>query len=98
MLGYSAQSDKAVQYQAETIEGNHRPVLSTWVSEIFTMKPIRPGHWSFTWEEGHGDFFWNHVEVSFDRSRQVFVERLKRTPYPGFGEASCDLDVSAAEK
>jgi len=91
VFGYSPRTDVAVQYQVETLEGKHKADLS--VLQIFGTKPIRPGYWRFTWEAGHGDWFWNHEEVSFDPRRQLFVRRLNRTPYPGFGEASCDLNT-----
>ena len=94
VLGYSPATNQAVQYQVETTEGKHKPTLGAWVSQNFNTEPIRPGYWRFTWEAGHGDWFWNHEEVSFDRKRQLFVERLNRTPYPGFGEASCDLETT----
>jgi len=82
-----------MQYQVETLEGKHRPYLSTWVPQIFAAEPIRPGYWQFTWEAGHGDDFWNHEEVSFDQKRQLFVRTLNREPYPGVGEVSCDLEA-----
>jgi hypothetical protein len=93
VFGYSPATDEAMQYQVETLEGKHRPDLSTWVPRIFATEPIHPGYWRFTWEAGHGDWFWNHEEVSFDQKRQLFVRRLNRQPYPGFGEASCDLET-----
>jgi hypothetical protein len=93
VFGYNPTADKAVQYQIETLEGKHKPTLSTWVPQIFATPPTRSGYWRFTWEAGHGDWFWNHEEVSFDRGRQLFVRSLNQEPYPGFGEASCDLDT-----
>jgi hypothetical protein len=92
VYGYSPKLDRAVAYQVERTEGNHRSDLVSWVPQVFATEPTRPGHWKFTWEEGHGDEFWIHEDVSFDMDRQRFVERVTLTPYPGVGEASCDLD------
>ena len=98
VYGYSPKLDRAVAYQVERTEGSHRPELVSWVPQVFSTKPTRPGHWKFTWEAGHGDEFWIHEDVSFDMDRQRFVERVALTPYPGVGEASCDLDRSRLSK
>lgn len=94
VFGYSVRADKAAQFPAETVTSRHRPEISGWIPQVFEIKPARPGYWRFTWEAGHGDMFWNHEELSFHRERQLYVRKLKREPYPGFGEASCDLNSS----
>ncbi len=65
-VGYSPHSDRAVQYQVETFAEDLKPNLVSWIEQVFGVKPLRPGHW---------DFNWAHVEVTFDRTRQVFVEQ-----------------------
>jgi hypothetical protein len=83
VLGYSRVSDMAVQYPVEVLGGNDTPSFDTWVATIFGRKPVSPGHWDFTWEPGHGADRKIHEQVSFDRARQLFVDRQEITPYPG---------------
>jgi hypothetical protein len=82
-LGYSRVSDRAVQYQVEVLAGDDTPSFDSWVATIFARNPLSPGHWDFTWDPGHGADRKIHEQVSFDRARQLFVDRQERTPYPG---------------
>jgi len=75
VLGYSRKSDRAVQYGVEMLTENRKPVVVSWVEQVFGEKPIRPGHWDFTWEPGHGAEGSVHEKVSFDPAKQVFVRR-----------------------
>jgi hypothetical protein len=75
VVGYSRRSDLVVQYGVETIIGSGKPTVVPWVEQVFGAKPIRPGHWDFTWQPGHGVDGGIHERVSFDTSRQVFVRK-----------------------
>jgi hypothetical protein len=77
VFGYDQRSDRALQYPVEVRSGNDAPETEFWVDQIFAKKPNRPGHWSFTWEPGHGSEDIIHEEVSFDPVRQVFVDGRK---------------------
>ena len=93
--GYSPASDAAAHYSVELIEGNFKPVVQPWVTQVFAMQPVRPGYWKFTWEPGHGASAWVDEEVHFDRGRQLFVEKKIIRPYPGYAQAYCDVDASS---
>lgn len=73
VLGYSRKSDRALQYRVETPNESGKPETTLWVAQVFGAKPIRPGHWDFTWEPGHGADGTVHEQVSFDAAKQVFV-------------------------
>lgn len=75
VLGYSPKSDRAVQYGVERPTESGKPEVVPWVEQVFGAKPIRPGYWDFTWEPGHGAEGSVHERVSFDRKKQVFVEK-----------------------
>ena len=83
VLGYSRASDMAVQYRVEVLGGDDTPSFDTWIAAIFGRKPVSPGHWDFTWEPGHGAESTIHERVSFDRARQLFVNKRTITSYPG---------------
>jgi len=83
VFGYQKQSDRVVPYLVEVQDGSGRPKVEQWVSQIFARKPISPGHWDFTWEPGHGADSTIHEQVSFDKVRQLFLEKQKITPNPG---------------
>ncbi len=74
-LGFNQRSGLAVQYPVELIVGDRTPEVQLWVSQVFAQQPIRPGRWSFTWRPGHGSEEIIHDEVSFDPSRQMFIDR-----------------------
>jgi hypothetical protein len=82
VFGYSPKSDRAVQYAIKILEGRKSPETQRWVMEIFDFKPIRPGRWDFTWEPGHGFDGTIHERVSFDKARQIFIDRRTVVPYP----------------
>jgi hypothetical protein len=75
VLGYSPKSDRAVQYGVERLTETGKPEVVPWVEQVFGAKPIRPGHWDFTWKPGHGAEGSVHEQVSFDRQKQVFVKQ-----------------------
>ena len=75
-----------------------RPIRSgreLWAVEVFDEKPLSAGHWKVTWEAGHGDSEWIDEEVHFDTGRQLFVEKLTKRPYPGFGQVHCEVDKTS---
>ena len=78
--GYDARSDRVLQYPVEVqkADGKH---AGLWAEQIFATKPARPGYWNFTWAPGHGAEYSVHEEVSFDASRQTFVEKQTIVPY-----------------
>lgn len=82
VFGYSPGSDRAVQYQVESPTETGKLDLAHWVPYLFSVNPLRPGHWKFTWEPGHGADCWIHEEVLFNRARQIFVEHNKIEAYP----------------
>jgi hypothetical protein len=43
------------------------------VSEIFSSRAVRPGHWSFEWDPGHGSDVTYREIVRFDAKRQIFM-------------------------
>lgn len=75
VLGYSPKSDRAVQYGVARPTESGKPEVVLWVEQVFGTKPIRPGHWDFTWEPGHGAEGSVHERVSFDQKKQVFVQQ-----------------------
>jgi len=75
VLGYGPKSDRAVQYGVERRTESGKSKGVPWVQQVFGAKPIRPGHWDFTWEPGHGAEGSVHEQVSFDRAKQVFVQK-----------------------
>lgn len=95
VLGYSARSDTAVQYQIESTRNKFNPVVQNWAVQVFSTKPSRAGYWKFTWGAGHGDFEWIDEEVRFDPARELFVEKITTRPYPGFGQIHCQLDTTS---
>ncbi len=80
VLGYSRVFDRAIQYEVEVLSSNDRPRRDTWVAAIFSRQPVRPGHWDFTWEPGHGANRKIHEQVSFDSVNQAFVDLQQITP------------------
>jgi hypothetical protein len=75
VLGYSPKSDRAVQYGVERPTESGKSEIVPWVEQVFGAKPVRPGHWDFTWQPGHGAEGSVHEQVSFDRKKQVFVKQ-----------------------
>lgn len=98
VLGYSTQSDTAVQYPIVTTTNHFNPVVRSWREHLLLTKPIRAGYWKFTWGAGHGDFESIDEEVYFDTARQLFVEKVTTRPYPGFALVHCNLDVKSLTK
>ena len=82
VFGYSRQFDRAVQYGVEIVHNSQESKIQVWVGQIFAAKPVRPGYWDFTWNPGHGADVKIHEQVSFDRARQLFVDKQEITPYP----------------
>jgi hypothetical protein len=80
VFGYSKRTDTAVRFQLEISDGRETREVS-WVPHTFSEKPVRPGYWNFTWEPGHGADSWIHEEVSFNQTRQLFVNHLSIKPY-----------------
>jgi hypothetical protein len=80
--GYSSKSDTAIQFPVEIAAAGQKAQVVSWVPHLFREKPLRPGHWDFTWEPGHGANERVRDQVTFDRKRQIFVDRRKITPYP----------------
>ena len=95
VVGYSSRSDTAVQYPVESTQNRFNPVIKTWISQVFEIKPSRAGYWKFTWEEGHGESDVIDEEVRFDVARQLFVEKMTTRPYPGFAQVHCDLNTAS---
>ena len=85
VFGYSAQSDRAIQYPVEIFDKKRKPEVKFWVEQVFAKTPIRPGYWDFTWEPGHGLEEVIHEQVSFDKVRQLFVDKRTMRTYPGTG-------------
>ncbi len=67
LLGYQPGSDTVVQY---TVEPG-----GFWVEQVFARRPVRPGHWKFTWAPGHGVDDIVDVDLFFDREKQVFIDK-----------------------
>jgi hypothetical protein len=83
VLGYSRVYDRAVQYQVELRGSNDTLSFDTWVATTFGKEPVRPGHWDFTWDPGHGANQKIHEQVSFDPVGQLFVDQQEIMPSPG---------------
>jgi hypothetical protein len=73
----------AVQYIIEVSKEKRKPKLQFWVDQVFAKKPNRPGYWDFNWEPGHGTDVFIREQVSFDKARQLFVDKQKIQPYRG---------------
>lgn len=83
VLGYAQQSDRVVQYPVEVTDAGGKHVES-WVEQIFATKAVQPGRWKFSWRPGHGSEEILNEDVSFDRAKQVFVEKHTTSrPLPG---------------
>jgi len=75
VLGYQRTSDRVVEYPVETRDRTHKGgAIRFWIQQVFAVQPIRPGYWQFTWSPGHGVDDIIDAKVSFDQSRQVFVD------------------------
>jgi hypothetical protein len=84
VFGYEQTSDRALQYPVEAERSGSRQT-EYWVEQVFARKPDSPGYWNFTWYPGHGALANLHEEVTFDRERQVFIEKqtaLALAPQP----------------
>jgi hypothetical protein len=75
VVGYDQDEDAVVEYPIETISNGKGSARSLWVEEIFAMKPVRPGYWSFDWSPGHGFEGNIHEEVSFDSATRTFLRK-----------------------
>ena len=75
VFGYEPNSDLVVQYPIEILHSSKRPLTTLWTEQVFATEPVRPGFWKFTWEPGHGDPGIFDEEVSFDRTRRLFVQK-----------------------
>jgi hypothetical protein len=75
MLGYSFATDRAVQFPIEYLGDEGQRKQAAWIEEAFANGPVRPGHWSFSWNPGHGAEQNVGVEVDWDTSRELFVSR-----------------------
>jgi hypothetical protein len=53
-----------------------------WPDQVFARKPVRPGYWNFKWMPGHGSDDEIHEVVTFDRTRQRFVDHRTVKPIP----------------
>lgn len=93
--GYSPKSDTVVQYPVEVMEGEFKPVVQNWVTQVFAIMPVRAGYWKFTREAAHGSWAWIDEEVHFDPGRQLFIEKKTIRPYPGFARTHCDLEATS---
>jgi hypothetical protein len=83
VLGYQQRSDRVMQYPIEVHDRDGKHV-ELWIEQVFATKPVRPGRWSFTWRPAHGTDDILHEEVSFDQTKQMFVERQTVSlPSPG---------------
>ena len=85
VFGYSPESERATQYSIEIVADDHKPRTEPWAWQLFASKPIRPGYWDFTWEPGYGADVFNREQVSFDKARQLFVDKRTMRTYPGTG-------------
>jgi hypothetical protein len=70
-FGFQPRADRVVQYPVE----QNGSGVELWIQQVFAAAPIRPGHWNFTWGPGHGSDDIAHEDVTFDRSKQVFIEK-----------------------
>jgi hypothetical protein len=82
VVGYSPRSDRAMQYSVEIITGDDKPKTELWAERIFETRRIRSGYRDFTWDPGYGCFCTSHEHISFDKARQVFMDKHTVTPYP----------------
>lgn len=84
MIGYSLKRDKVIQYPVELKSGSDAPQTAIWVDYLFSEKPVRPGHWSFSIDyRGRGGGL-DKYEVHYDRKQEKFVGTLQSTPPPDF--------------
>jgi hypothetical protein len=74
LFGYSILSDQALQYSVVT-QGHGKKISGNWVSQVFAMRPVSPGHWKFTWGPGHGVSDLIDEDVTFDRVGQRFITK-----------------------
>jgi hypothetical protein len=78
VFGYRADQDTIVQYPIE-IRAAGKTSEARWLDQVFSSKPVRPGVWSHTWRPGHGSDAIIHDDVTFDRARQIFIDRRRVT-------------------
>jgi hypothetical protein len=82
VFGYSPESERAMQYPIEIVADDRKVRIERWAWQIFASKPIRPGYWDFTWEPGYGADVFNREQDSFDKARQLFVDKRTMSAYP----------------
>ena len=87
--GYSAKLDRARLYPIQT-----RTRLSTTAAQLFAVKPIRPGHWDFTWGPGHGVDDRIHERVHFDAARQLFLSNPEFVPNPNLPKDARIIEIA----
>ena len=79
VFGYDPAADLVVNYPIEIRTAGERPKRQVWIEQVFSVRPLRPGYWKFTWKPGHGSDDSIHEDVSFDPARKVFVDRQRIT-------------------
>jgi hypothetical protein len=67
LLGYQPKTDTVVQYRFDS--------GGFWVLQVFARASMRPGYWKFTWRPAHGSDDIVDVDLSFDKQRQIFVDK-----------------------
>lgn len=90
--GYSARLDRARLYPIQT-----RTRQSTTAAQLFAVKPIRPGHWDFTWGPGHGVDDRIHERVHFDAARQLFLSDPEFAPNPNLPKGARIIETEEIE-
>jgi hypothetical protein len=78
VFGYRPDEDTVVEYPIE-IRTAGKTTEAQWLDQVFSSKPVRPGVWSHTWRPGHGSDAIIHDDVTFDRARQLFIDRRRVT-------------------
>lgn len=79
VFGYDPATDRVVNYPIEIQTAGERPKRQVWIEQVFSVKPLRPGYWKFTWKPSHGTDHSIHEDVSFDPVRKVFVDKQRIT-------------------
>jgi hypothetical protein len=75
VVGYSKQMDRVLQYRVELSEKGENPHSDFWIEQVFARPPMAPGRWKVTWSPHHGVDDVVTDDLSFDKARQVFVDR-----------------------
>lgn len=79
LIGYSEKQDQVIQYpiSLQIIEGTKRlNTVALWADYLFSVKPVRPGHWKYEIDYRGRAGPLNKWEVRYNSAREQFEGKL----------------------